>query len=157
MNKPRFYLLFVSLMLSACTNESFPPFEFFYNITAEKAVIISVLPVDAGVNMRTRVYPEDGRIGVGEVAARDDNRLLTLQEAGEVRRLFTAVEFDSLDNEDYIPPLDASLWAVNTPETVDDYLTVLEPGEAVEERNLTEFIALGTYLWNLAGLDGNLY
>ncbi|MEZ5492109.1 MAG: hypothetical protein R3F50_17630 [Gammaproteobacteria bacterium] len=157
MKRIRVYLLFLLLGLSFCTSESYPPFEFFYNITGEKAVVISILPVETGVEMHTRVYPEDGQIGVGEVASRDDSRILTLQEAGEVRRLFTAVDFTLINDGNYIPPLDASLWAVNTRETAGDYYSVLEPGEAIEERNLSELVALGTLLWNLAELDGMYY
>ncbi len=150
-------LLVVCLGIGACTNDTFEPFEFFFSITSEQAVVISLLPGDGSIQMRTRVYPEDGQLGIGEVAARDDLRTLSVQEADEVQRLFQAVEFNSLGSEDYIPPLDASLWAVNTRETAGDYFTVLEPGEATEERNLTQLIALGTYLWNLAGVEGSLF
>ena len=149
--------LLFALLLSGCSRDPFEPFEFFYNVNGQKAVVISVLPGDSGIEMRTRVYPEDGELGLGEVAARDDTRVLTAQEATEIQRLFHAVEFSALDNDEYIPPLDASLWAVNTRETVDDYFTVLEPSEDTTGRNLVEFVALGTYLWELARLEGDRY
>ncbi|MCB1671010.1 MAG: hypothetical protein KDI29_07810 [Pseudomonadales bacterium] len=150
-------VLLLLVSLNTCSNAPFEPFEFFYSITGEQAVILSLLPGNDGVEMRTRVYPEDGLIGIGEVPARDGTRLLSAQEAGQVQELFRAVQFQSLGSDTYIPPLDASVWAVNTRETVDDYYTVLEPGEAVEERGLGDLIELGTYLWRLADLRGNLY
>jgi len=151
------WLLLVGLASAGCRPDRFEPFEFFYSINSQKAVILSLLPVTDGVQLRKRVYPEDGEIGVGEVAAEDQARLLTDAETAEVQALFQAVDFAALDDGDYIPPLEASLWAINTTDTGDDYHTVLEPGEDSARRHLTELVALGSYLWRLAGLDGDFY
>ncbi len=150
-------LITVLPLLAACSDSPFRPFEIFYSITAEQAVIISIYEDEAGERMRTRVYPEDGEIGIGQEPARDELRTLSANESAQIQALFRDVDFAAFDDNDYIPPLDASLWAVNVTGTGEDYVTVLEPSELTEQRNLSELITLGAYLWDLAGLSGAYY
>ena len=146
--KTLFTALILTLATSAVLAEDYRSFEFSIVRTFHKPIKMTVTAKDGQSVLRIRIWSGKGGYDWGDVES-DKTRKLTAEEVEQISKLVLPLDLKELKKkEDYLG-LDGSTWELAF--SKESSVSLWTPGSSTEERKLTEFVALGDYMWKLSG------